>query len=330
MQSFMNAECPYCGRKFADGDDIVVCPECGTPHHRECYKEHGKCANEERHGSFEWGHTAQKKPEPMPVQNADGASREAACPNCGTMNPEGAHYCVGCGAPLGGRQYANAEGPTPEEAFRRERERTFTQMFEGTSFDGVSPKEAALAVRTNIEYFLLRFRAFAAGRKVDTNLSAFLFSYFYLFYRKMYGLGVLVFIANTILSMPAMLLDLMTIQETYVEQGILSQIIWNVPHQEELMLYAFIASMLTWVIRLLLMLFFNRLYYSKITGLVKDTRASLEADGRAIDENEYGAILRKKGGTSMVIPIIIFSALMLASFGIVAWIMTSPYFTLLQ
>ena len=33
--------------------DIVVCPECGTPHHRKCYIENGKCANADKHGTNE-------------------------------------------------------------------------------------------------------------------------------------------------------------------------------------------------------------------------------------------------------------------------------------
>lgn len=34
---YRGQHCPICGKEFCDGDDIVVCPECGTPYHRECY-----------------------------------------------------------------------------------------------------------------------------------------------------------------------------------------------------------------------------------------------------------------------------------------------------
>ena len=27
--------CAACGKKFTAEDDVVVCPECGTPHHRD-------------------------------------------------------------------------------------------------------------------------------------------------------------------------------------------------------------------------------------------------------------------------------------------------------
>ena len=42
--------CPVCSENFKDEDDVVVCPSCGTAHHRECWNKAGKCANEERHG----------------------------------------------------------------------------------------------------------------------------------------------------------------------------------------------------------------------------------------------------------------------------------------
>ena len=29
--------CPVCNKVFQEDDDIVVCPDCGTPHHRKCY-----------------------------------------------------------------------------------------------------------------------------------------------------------------------------------------------------------------------------------------------------------------------------------------------------
>ena len=30
--------CAACGKKFTAEDDVVVCPECGTPYHRACYR----------------------------------------------------------------------------------------------------------------------------------------------------------------------------------------------------------------------------------------------------------------------------------------------------
>lgn len=48
---FTKYHCPVCNKSFTENDDVVVCPECGTPHHRECYKSQGKCFNENLHGT---------------------------------------------------------------------------------------------------------------------------------------------------------------------------------------------------------------------------------------------------------------------------------------
>lgn len=50
MALYENNSCPVCGKQFQPGDDIVTCPECGTPHHRACYRELGHCAHQALHG----------------------------------------------------------------------------------------------------------------------------------------------------------------------------------------------------------------------------------------------------------------------------------------
>lgn len=54
MSRFDGKLCPVCLKRFQENDDIIVCPECGTPHHRECYFEKSRCALEDLHGSFSW------------------------------------------------------------------------------------------------------------------------------------------------------------------------------------------------------------------------------------------------------------------------------------
>ena len=39
--NYMGKPCPVCSRTFREEDDIVVCPKCGAPYHRECYEEKG-------------------------------------------------------------------------------------------------------------------------------------------------------------------------------------------------------------------------------------------------------------------------------------------------
>ena len=48
---YLGLRCGVCGKDFQENDDVVVCPECGTPSHRTCYKENKGCPNLEKHGT---------------------------------------------------------------------------------------------------------------------------------------------------------------------------------------------------------------------------------------------------------------------------------------
>ena len=45
------SSCVRCHAYIFPEDDIVYCPICGAPHHRECYNTLGHCALEELHGT---------------------------------------------------------------------------------------------------------------------------------------------------------------------------------------------------------------------------------------------------------------------------------------
>lgn len=50
---YKNYFCPVCGEDFNENSDVVVCPDCGSPHHRACWLENGRCFNSESHGTGE-------------------------------------------------------------------------------------------------------------------------------------------------------------------------------------------------------------------------------------------------------------------------------------
>ena len=78
MTRYTGNHCPVCEQAFTDEDDIVVCPDCGTPYHRACWQKVGVCMHKSEHAAgFEW------QPEVGP--DADKAAHEATCPNCGTV-----------------------------------------------------------------------------------------------------------------------------------------------------------------------------------------------------------------------------------------------------
>ena len=109
MTRYTGNHCPVCEQAFTDEDDIVVCPDCGTPYHRACWQKVGACMHKSEHAAgFEW------QPEFGP--DAEKAAHEATCPNCGTHNQPGAAQCSHCGCPL-----PKDNGPRPDRRTRTRR-----------------------------------------------------------------------------------------------------------------------------------------------------------------------------------------------------------------
>ncbi len=75
MNRFENKLCPVCRARFTDKADVVVCPICGTPHHRVCYEIKGECSLNELHESgFVWN--GYLPDEPVPSDANEGVNAE--------------------------------------------------------------------------------------------------------------------------------------------------------------------------------------------------------------------------------------------------------------
>ena len=221
MTRYTGNHCPVCEQAFTDDDDIVVCPDCGTPYHRACWQKVGACMHRSEHAAgFEW------QPEVGP--EAEQAAHEATCPNCGTHNTPGATRCSHCGCPLpkGGAADAKPEEPVPIYArdpnavnqnartapgphmdaygtgadggiYRRE-------IGPEDAIDGIKAKDWAAYVGRSPMYYLMQFfRMSMTKQKVAVCLSAFVFGPAYLFYRKMWKEGLLAALLTVVLSVPS-------------------------------------------------------------------------------------------------------------------------------
>lgn len=210
MPDYSTSRCPVCKKKFTAEDDIVVCPTCGTPHHRSCYLEAGQCANTELHANGEsWAPEAAAAAE---EQKLDGA-RPLRCSRCSTINPPETVYCQICGNKLeenpqntGAYRQPDYNGPSPIPPS------PFTTPFGGVDSDdvigGVRVRDLTLFVGTSSFYFLPRFKEMEQGVvRVLWNWPALLFHFFYCFYRKMYKVGFLLLGILTLLNLPNLVLS---------------------------------------------------------------------------------------------------------------------------
>jgi hypothetical protein len=218
MARYTGNHCPVCEQEFTDNDDIVVCPDCGTPYHRACWQKVGACMHQSEHAAgFEW--------KPEVGAGAAEAAHAATCPNCGTHNTPGAVRCSHCGCPLpkAGEEAPGAapqkpqdQGPiyarnpgdvNPGGASRNDRAApgphidTYSAGPDGIQrreigpedpIEGIKAKDWATFVGRSPMYYLMQFfRMSETKQKVTLSLSAFLFGPAYLFYRKMWKQGLL-------------------------------------------------------------------------------------------------------------------------------------------
>ena len=92
--------CDGCNEPLLDSEDIVVCPECGTPQHRHCYDKNNQCVNANFHGSeFAWQGVVSEKTsaESSTLVNENKQGDDIICPNCKQSNPAGTEICRHCG-----------------------------------------------------------------------------------------------------------------------------------------------------------------------------------------------------------------------------------------
>lgn len=212
---YKGEKCAACGKEFTEDDDVVVCPECGSPHHRECYKIENRCANIAFHETGQKWHKSLADPAAIREN-----SEVVPCPACRFPNPKNAEKCIRCGADMvtkekeaenAAEQTDNA--PANEDPFVKYMESEFEAIRPYLGFDpeedmgGATLKEVSQFVCNNTLYYIPIFKRMKdLGSKISFNLSCLIFPYFYFANRKMWGWAIFSAILSVILSMPTYIL----------------------------------------------------------------------------------------------------------------------------
>ena len=322
MANYIGTKCISCDRVFKEGDDVVVCPECGTPYHRACYEKEGKCINTELH---ENGGTWQPHYD-SDTESVNTDNTPIRCPRCGETNPPDGLFCKRCGLPLtvnadeerpfntppnynsqnysqqGAGDYNNGgfiQGASP---FGAGGQFTFDQ---NSDIDGVKLGDYAKYVGRNPMIMLSNFIRFGRfGGKTSLNLGAMLFPQFYFFYRKMPVIGAIFMFLTLLTGIPSLIYSF---QGEFMGVNLLST---NVDLNNQwfvLLLYA--TSLLSLALRVVPALFANYWYYKKAR---KDIMAIRSAYNDSGDEGSVKEQIEAKGGTSipmLVISVLIFMTL---------------------
>jgi|GEM_PF-1149632 len=293
--NYTDEKCICCDQNFIAGDDVVVCPECGTPHHRACYKENGSCINAALH---ETGESWKRTPQPEPVFDAEivedlNGGAERIVLNVDEFEKEN-------DAKEQGMQFeidldSKTLGFDPEE-----------------DCNGVRLEEVADFVKSNRIYYISTFKRMKDFGKIITfNVLCFFFPHLFFANRKMWFSAVIATIFIFVLGLPGRCLELVSelgkenLTDAYFPffpfinmQTIASFFDMNVidyikTNEAKIDKLAEIFKILTYAVSAFMCLFANRWYYNHSVKSIK--KAKRLTDNPEMLSERLSAI----GGTSI-------------------------------
>lgn len=189
--------CAGCHAYLFSEDDVVYCPVCGAPHHRECYNRLGHCALEELHGTDmqydkikaeeEKQQAAQPEKEPT-HENVEGL---ITCKMCHESYDFSLNSCPKCGAPniaKAGGSFVNFDflGGVPADYDIGET---------------VTADEAKRFVAANTPRYIPKFAVLNKNNRVSWNWMAFFFPCGWMLSRKMHKNGIIAGVLTVISSL---------------------------------------------------------------------------------------------------------------------------------
>lgn len=225
-EEFKNEKCAACGMKFFDDADIVVCPECGTPYHRECWERIGACVHSAEHGSYEWKGENQELREHLEnIESAENQKHENANDGFEIIHVE-----------------------SYDEYREIMDKKLLEQQKDFDAIDGVTAQELLKFIGKNGYYYLPVFKDIRKNNKsLKLNFAAFLMFPMHCFYRKMNLFGV---VMMTLLFL------------TTEAKILLSHFAEQLGISDHMLMTAYIiATALSLAIDIFVLMFFNYFYF---------------------------------------------------------------------
>lgn len=305
MPRYEGYECPVCKRAFEEGDDIVTCPECGTPHHRECYDLVGKCVNSGLHSSgFEF--------DTKPIETKKDESAKTIV---------GQYYTPNKDDDSDKEQSTN----TPVISINISTENEYTKSNE--EINGNAIADVAATIRTNIPRYITRFRDMEKkNKKTGWNWGAFFFGSLYYLFRKMYKQGVLfmcvfatlIFGSDTLMYKyaPLYVNAVMDMAEKYYNKQAFDPSALITADYSKAAMIVYITIGILLVIRIIEAMFADYFYMTTVEDIIDKMKKSLEEnmsfsvspmlgqDSNLSQEQMRRMYLARRGGVSFFAPMI--------------------------
>lgn len=263
-----NMLCPVCNAKLFT-DEVAFCPDCGAPHHKQCYLSLGHCAYEEFHGTEnQW-----QPPKIEPPQESVPETEEKA-ENKTEIPPE-----------FQGRVNQNTEGQ--ENPFFKA-----NGIDKDEDIDGESAENIAKFVGYNALRYIRVFRKFAERKsKISWNWVAFLFPEYWLISRKCYPHAILIGFYSVLCNV----FDSIAMQNpeirAFMQTLVVTESVQNIAG------VLFITSTIRFIICLITALFGDHLYKKKVYSSIEQ----MKAEGRTSEID-----FMQKGGVNLMLPMVLY------------------------
>lgn len=302
MNKYVGEMCPVCKNKFNDEDNIVVCPVCGTPYHKDCYQSIKHCMFEDKHSEgYTWSPSVKQEP-----SNAESDSpTKKRCVRCGQDNSADSIFCNKCGMPLDVENFNDVSGPM---SFILD---PLGGVDKNEVIKGIPVKDIAKYVKTSVPYYLNVFKRLKDINVGKFSFCGFFFSGAWLLYRKQYKLGsILTAIVGICMILTTFIsynytqpilnsiflsanLDIST-ATVFTMSEALSKNLYSLQPIEILWVFApFFLSVIKWFIMLFVGFRGNRIYFN---NTIKEIEGFKQTSTSA---QEYNDKLEKNGGVNV-------------------------------
>ncbi len=338
---FTGKTCPVCSKTFVEDDDIVVCPRCGAPYHRDCYNEKGKCIFPELHKEHKTWHEVYDADYDGSEEESDNHNDTVKCPVCGTENPKNAIVCNRCGeflsknvsfhsAAQNTQNQTNYSNPQGFDANGTNPFIAFLDPMGGVKpdedFDGVTGAELSKYVKNNTAYYLPVFKRIRDKIGSRFNFMAFLFTGGWYLFRKMYVKGAVLAILSLGLVLASDVMMIFFARDLWIQatealtgggnlaaryityQDYFNWIFQNCEIQQILLMFLpAILNLFSWVIMIYCGITANKSYYKHSVSTVRKLKDKAAGE----DASNF---IAEKGGVNMPIAITFFVCYMIISF----------------
>ena len=325
LQYDKNTVCEICKKTLLEkegsensDEGTVVCPICGAPYHKSCYKEKSGCIYEVKHGTeFDYYHKINNNKE-NEVNKKEGG---IACKNCLYVNSKDENVCKNCGEKLD-KPFSRFVKVINFDLINSSKEDLRKKVLSQVGLiseedsekeiDGISLGDLAKFTLVNSEYYVNIFKKIKKKNKSRFNFCAFWFPAAWFLYRKQYKLGISLLVLSCIVSVVTAfikfkylgnitkvlfgestmyasknlnVLNYLNVSENFNKLSLSQQLLFFIPS---------ICELLTILIMILSGIFANRIYLrhcvNKIKNIKNNVKTSLEYN--------YDDVLLKEGGVS--------------------------------